>query len=92
MGQYESRVERQRLLLEAEEWSKGFKSMHSHNLKSMWYDDRPEDTDNGQRVIDIQYNSGLIKRTCSDGSEVIFGEQLKGEALIDSYRKQAQWF
>lgn len=87
MGQYESRVERQRLLLEAEEWAKGFRSFHRHSLKSMWYDTRPQDTDNGQLVTDVHFNDGLVKRTCADGSIVWFGEQLKGDALIDSYRK-----
>ena len=63
MGQYEDRVERQRNLLQAEEWAKGFSCMHVHSLSSMWYDTRPQDTEDGKMVTDIQYNSGLIKRT-----------------------------
>ena len=85
MGQYQDKVDRQRLLLEAEEWSKTVRSVHAHSLSSMWYDTRPQDTEDGKGVIDIQYNSGLIKRTCDDGAEVYFGKELKGDALIDDY-------
>ena len=70
MGQYEDRVERQRNLLQAEEWAKGFSCMHVHSLSSMWYDTRPQDTEDGKMVTDIQYNSGLIKRTLTDLSSL----------------------
>ena len=30
MGQYDDRVERQRILLEAEEWALGVKDLHAH--------------------------------------------------------------
>jgi len=89
MGQYQDKVERQRLLLEAEEWAKGVSGIHAHSLSSMWYDTRPQDTEDGKGVIDVQYNSGLIKRTCADGAEVYFGKELKGDDLINEYtRKQ----
>ena len=48
MTQYDDTVERQRLLLAAEEWANGIRSLHSHRLSSMWYDTRPQDTENGQ--------------------------------------------
>ena len=51
MTEFSDRVERQRLLLEAEEWAKGVKDLHIHGLNSMWYDDRPEDTEDGNRSI-----------------------------------------
>ena len=89
MGQYADRVERQRLLLEAEEWSKGVRSLHAHSLNSMWYDTRPQDTEDGKGVVDKQFNSGLIERTLNDGSRVYFGEELKGDELIDAYTKHA---
>ena len=60
MGQYDYVVEQQRLLLEAEEWAKGVKSIHMHSFNSMWYDDRPEDTENGA-VTDKEYNSGIVE-------------------------------
>lgn len=85
MGQFNDRVERQRLLLEAEEWARDVKSMQAHSLNSMWYDDRPQDTADGKGVIDIIYNNGLIKRELADGTKVYFGEKLKGDALIDAY-------
>lgn len=85
MGQYDDRVERQRLLLAAEEWAKGVKSIHAHSLRSMWYDTRPQDTEDGKSVMDIQYNSGLIKRETHDGHTLYFGEELKGEELVYEY-------
>ena len=38
MGQYDDRVERQRLLLEAEEWAKGISCIQIHQITSMWYE------------------------------------------------------
>ena len=61
MGQYDYVVEQQRLLLEAEEWAKGVKSIHTHSFNSMHYDDRPEDTENGA-VTDKEFNSGIVER------------------------------
>ena len=54
MSEYDEQVQAQRLKLEAEEWAKGVKSLHSHSLKSMWYDTRPQDTDDGP-VSDVEY-------------------------------------
>lgn len=90
MTEYSDKVERQRLLLEAEEWAKGVQSLHAHSLSSMWYDDRPEDTANGKGVVDRQFNSGLIERTLEDGSIVYFGEKLTGDELINEYQKKCQ--
>lgn len=87
MGQYNDRVERQRILLEAEKWAKDVKCMHAHSLKSMWYDTRPQDTEDGKGVLDVEYNNGLIKRTTHDGSIVYFGKELKGDELIDAYTR-----
>ena len=56
MTQYDSRVQYQRDLIAAEEWSKTVKSVHAHSLSSMWYDTRPEDTADGKSVLDVQYN------------------------------------
>ena len=87
MGQYDDRVERQRLLLEAEEWAKGISCIQCHSLTSMWYETdftKKEIEVNGP-VTDISYNSGVIVRE-RDGKVIhIFGEELKGDALIDSY-------
>jgi len=90
MGQYSDRVERQRLLLEAEEWAQGVSGLHAHSLSSMWYDDRPQDTADGKGVVDKQYNSGLIERTLEDGSIVYFGKKLKGDELIEEYTRKTQ--
>lgn len=85
MGEFNHRVERQRNLLEAEEWAKGVSSIHAHSLSTMWYDTRPQDTEDGKSVTDIQYNSGLVKRKTHDGYTVYFGTELKGDALVDEY-------
>ena len=87
MSQYNDRVERQRLLILAEEWAKSVKGIHAHSLSSMWYDTRPQDTEDGKSVLDVEYNSGLIKRTCADGSTVYFGKELEGDDLIYEYDK-----
>lgn len=82
MTQYNETVERQRLLLEAEEWSQGVKSLHAHSFTSMWYDTRGNDGS----VMDIEYNNGVVKREIrSTGEVVYFGEALTGQALLDSY-------
>ena len=85
MTQYDETVSAQRLLLEAEEWSKNIKSIHGHSLDSMWYDTRPQDTEDGKSVMDTQYFSGLIKRETHDGHTLYFGEELKGEELVYEY-------
>ena len=85
MGQYDEVVERQRLLILAEEWAKSVSGIHAHSINSMWYDNRPQDTEDGKSVVDRSFNSGLIERTLEDGSIVYFGEELKGDQLIDAY-------
>ena len=85
MGEFDYRVQRQRLLLEAEVWAKGVKGIHVHSFSSMWYDDRPQDTENNKSVTDTEYNNGIITRY-QDGKHIhTFGEELTGDALIDSY-------
>ena len=89
MTEHDWKVERQRKLIAAEEWSRGVKSMHAHSMSSMWYDNRPEDTANGKSVIDIEYNGGLIKRILDSGKTIYFGERLRGDELIDAYLRVA---
>jgi|TARA_B100001094_G_C17832841_1_gene624089 hypothetical protein len=82
MTEYNETVERQRLLLEAEKWSQGVKSLHAHSFTSMWYDTRGNDGS----VMDIEYNNGVVKREIkSTGETVYFGKALTGQALLDSY-------
>jgi hypothetical protein len=82
MTEHNERVERQRLLLEAEKWSSGVKSIHAHSFTSMWYDNR----NNDGSVMDIEYNNGVVKREIkSTGETVYFGKALTGQALLDSY-------
>ena len=89
MGQYDDRVERQRLLLEAEDWSKTIKSIHVHGCTSMWYEteDSIKDIEDNGQVTDRAFNSGLIYRYRQDELIHTFGEALTGDALIDSYSR-----
>lgn len=84
MSQYDDRVEKQRLKLEAEEWAKGVKAVHAHSLNSMFY---AEDRDDGS-VLDIQYNDGSVRRTINATNEVVMlGKALKGDDLIQAYTR-----
>lgn len=87
MSQYKHLVEKQRLLLKAEEWAKEVASIHAHGVDSMWYDNRPQDTANNASVVDITYNSGIIERILPDSSKVYFGEKLTGDDLLYHYRQ-----
>jgi len=87
MTQYDDRVHMQKMLLDAEEWAKGVASLHAHSSSSMYYDDRPKDTE-GQSVIDVEYNSGIIERWQNNKIIHTFGERLKGEELVQKWRRQ----
>ena len=55
MTEYTEVVLKQKLLLDAEEWAKGIEQIHVHSIKSCYYDNRPQDTENGS-VTDTTYN------------------------------------
>ena len=88
MTQYDDTVEKQRIMLEAEQWSMKVAGVHVHSFDSMWYDDHPEDTEGGNSVTDVEYNCGLIKRSRGGKHIRNFGEELKGEAFYDAYTRQ----
>lgn len=87
MTEYDGRVQRQRLLLEAEEWAEGIKSLHCHNTTSMWYEtDLSAMTDFEMgHVTDIQYNSGVIERQQNGQTIRTFGSPKTGDDLINAY-------
>ena len=85
MSQYNERVEKQRIKLKAEQWAKGVKSIHAHSLSSMHYDVRPQDTENGNSVLDVEYNDGSVRRTISNNETVMLGNPLKGDALLNEF-------
>lgn len=89
MTQYNDKVERQRLRIEADKWANEVASIHGHALKSMWYDNRPHDTD-GHSVLDIMYNDGRVERKLHNGETVIMGKRLTGEDLVDAYVRGQQ--
>ena len=89
MSEHWEVVERQRLLLEAEEWAKGVSSLHVHSMTSMYYETEDSLTDFEQgSVSDVEYNSGIIVR--SQNGKVIrtFGKRLVGDELIDRYTRK----
>ena len=88
MGQYDNAVERQRLLLEAEDWAEKPKAIHCHSLTSMWYEteDSKQDFENGS-VTDTEYNSGLIERTKNGVLIRTFGSRKTGDKLIDLFTR-----
>ena len=81
MTQYQETVNKQKLKLAAEEWANGVKCLHAHQIKSMWYDDRPQDTEN-HSVTDIDYLSGKIERTLHDGTKIVLVEGATGNDLV----------
>ena len=81
MTQYNERVEQQRRLLKAEELADNITNIHVHSLNSMWYDDRPQDTENNS-VTDIDYLSGKIERTLHDGTKIVLVEGATGNDLV----------
>ena len=86
MGQYDDVVERQRVLLEAEEWAKQPRSVQVHRLTSMWYEteESVKDFENGG-VTDTHYNGGHVVRQQNGKVIRTFGEQVTGEDLVNAY-------
>ena len=82
MTQYKNKVELQRKILAAEEYSDSIKGMQVHRINSMWYDNRPQDTEK-HSVTDVEYMSGKIERTLHDGTKVVLVEGETGEKLVD---------
>lgn len=90
MTQYKEAVEEQRIRLAAAEWAKGVNNIHVHSISSMWYDDRPQDTKDGQIVTDIQYNDGRIERKLKTGEVINMGKELTEDELINEYQKSGR--
>ena len=81
MTQYKDRVEQQRRLLKAEELADNIMGIQVHSMSSMWYDNRPQDTEN-HSVTDINYLSGKIERTLHDGTKIVLVEGASGDDLV----------
>ena len=91
MGQYDDIVERQRILLEAEEWAKQPRSVQVHRLTSMWYEteESKEYLKKGS-VTDVQYNNGIITRLQEGKIVHTFGEAITNEELVRAYVRGGQ--
>lgn len=85
MTEYNDAVERQKVMLAAEKWAKQVKDVHVHSLSSMWYDDRPQDTANGESVTDTTYNDGTVVRQKNGKVIATFGKKRTGEDLLYHY-------
>ena len=86
MTQHDEKVQYQRDLLNAENWATGFKTLHIHSLKSMWYEteESEKDLENGS-VTDVQYNDGIIIRKQQGKVIRSFGKTLNGEELVRAF-------
>ena len=87
MTQYKDEVELQKKILAAEEFANDIKGIQVHRISSMWYDNRPQDTEK-HSVTDIEYMSGKIERTLHDGTKVVLVEAETGEKLVDKIETQ----
>jgi len=89
MGEFDYRVQKQRVLLEAEEWADGIKGIHVHGLTSMYYEtaESKADIEKNGHVTDTEYNSGLIVRERNGKEVCTFGIRKTGDDLIDAYQK-----
>ena len=85
MTQYTKMVEDFAIQEEADKWAKGVQTIHGHSLSSMYYDTRPQDTEGGKSVTDIEYNNGTIKRYQDDKLIHTFGKPMNNEELINAF-------
>ena len=87
MGEFDYRVQRQKVLLEAEDWADGVKSIHVHGITSMYYEtaESKADIEKNGHVTDTEYNSGLIVRERDCKEVCTFGIRKTGDDLIDAY-------
>jgi hypothetical protein len=87
MTQYKERIERQKLLLEAEEWAMGVRMITSFdtNVSRVWYDNREPEG----KVMDVVYNDQRIERTILETQEkiTILGQKLSGDELVWAYQQ-----
>ena len=83
MSEYDSAVERQRILLEAEAWADSPKSILIHQTTSMWYETEKTKKDAVKGVVDVQYMDGRIERTVtSTGKKYLIQEGMTGADLV----------
>ena len=82
MTEFSDIVEKQRVILEAENLRDTVENIHLHGLSSMWYDNRPQDTEGNKMVTDITYMDDRIERTLPDGTIILMQQGLKGEEWL----------
>ena len=68
MTQFNDKVERQRLLLAAEEMRDNVTNIHCHRLDSMWYETEKTKSQTKDGVMDVTYMDGRIERTLNQSS------------------------
>jgi len=87
MTEFSDIVDKQRIILKAEELRDSIENMHIHGLSSMWYDNRPQDTEGNKTVTDITYMDDRIERTLPDGTIIIMQQGLKGRKWLDKVER-----
>jgi len=85
MTQYDERVEKQRLKLDAEEWGSRVKDLHAFNSDDcmMSYTDRKDG-----RVIDTRYNNGRIRRYIVEQDKYVeIGKLMPKKSIINQFSR-----
>jgi hypothetical protein len=86
MTQYDEKVKEQALKLQAEQWGKQIKDMHSFDTKltSVWYEERPNDG----RVMDVRYNNGIIERHLHGTNTIVYlGKKIGKLNLMEAFQR-----
>ena len=68
-----------------EHWNNAYLKTPTKSLG--WYEENPEDLEHGS-VIDVEFNSGVIERTLSDGTKRTIGKRLGIDEIVDEYKKR----
>lgn len=83
MTQYNEKINKRRLELEADEWGNGVIdiTMFDTTICSYWYETRPGDG----RVVDTRYNNGRISRILPSGKTIWIGEPLSKKSMLHRF-------
>ena len=84
MTEYNNKVDLQRRTLAAEEYKNSITDIHTHRIKSMWYEtEQTKKHTDRSSVCDTTYMDGRIEReVLNTGEKFILVEGAKGEKLV----------
>ena len=91
MTQYDDKIEKQKLLLAAEDMKDEVTQIHAHKLTSMYYETELSILyfEIGG-VTDVNYMDGRIERTRADGTKYVLVEGKTGNELIQEITRRLQ--